>query len=354
MQARMQTTAMPDINPHDERHGDAPLPRLDGLSFDALLKLAQRRGGDLLAMSVPSAGATQRLTADHLAGQVSRLAGLFGQTGAVAGQNLAIFAPMGLPAAITLLAALRTGMVPFLVPADISQTALTRLLERTETEIVIGVDKIGAVQPLLMLRDAAAQIFGIRCIAGFGAAIPDGVMALDHVLASPACPMMPISAGSAPGRIGVIDADDREGAIEYLLESDVLDAGLRLVQALQIAPDTRIASTLLGAGLPALATGPAAALLAGAEFTPIGLFSLYGLESCLGDGRKVHLVAPAATAAALLKAGLGHHAAIASLVFVHLPGQPPAELALPAAADVAVVDVFSPVIGSIDIRVRLA
>ena len=127
------------------------LPGLDGLTFDALLKLAQRRGGQTSAISYPGA-ATETLSPEQLGMRVARLAGLLGQIGPVPGQRLAILAPMGPEAIVTLLAALRLGLVPFLVPAGIDQPALTQLLERTGTEIVIGIDRAGPVEPLLMLR----------------------------------------------------------------------------------------------------------------------------------------------------------------------------------------------------------
>jgi AMP-binding enzyme len=348
MQARMQTA---DVTDHTAETG-IPLPGLDGLSFDALLKLAERRGGESSAISFPAVGAAQRLSADQFCMRVSRLAGLLGQIGAAPGQHLAILAPMGLPAALTLLAALRAGLVPFLVPAEIDQPSLTRLLERSGTEIAIGVDAVGKSEPLLMLREAAAHVFGMRCVAGFGTAIPDGVIALDQYLASATCPVMAAPVSALPRRIGVVDPDQPGLLAGHLTETQVLEAGLRVVQALEISPESRIASTLVGAGLPALATGLAAAMLSGAELMPLGLFSLYGLESSLSDGRKVHLVAPASTATALLKAGLAHHTSVASLVLVHLAGQPPEPLTLPGPVGVPVADVFSLATGGIDIRVR--
>lgn len=327
------------------------LPGLEGLTFDALLKLAQRRDAGASAISSPGAGA-QNLSPEQLGIRVARLAGLLDQIGTVPGQRLAILSPMGVEAAVTLLAALRLGLVPFLVPAGIDQPALTQLLERTGTEIAIGIDRVGTTEPLLMLREAAAHIFGMRCVAGFGTAIPDGVMPLDQYLASPDCPAMtgPISGGSR--LIAVVDADHHGLQAAHLTETQVLEAGLRVVQALEIAPEARIASTMLGGDLPALATGLAAALLSGAEFMPLGLFSLDALEAGLTGGRKVHLVAPAATATALVKAGIAHHPAIASLVLVHLAGLPVESLALPGPVDVAVIDVFSPLAGMIEITVR--
>ena len=327
------------------------LPGLDGLTFDALLKLAQRRGGQTSAISYPGA-ATETLSPEQLGMRVARLAGLLGQIGPVPGQRLAILAPMGPEAIVTLLAALRLGLVPFLVPAGIDQPALTQLLERTGTEIVIGIDRAGPVEPLLMLREAAAHIFGMRCVAGFGSAIPDGVMPLDRYLASPDCPVVAGAPGGPPRQIGVINPDGDELQAGHLTETQVLEAGLRVVQALEISPEACIASTLLGGDLAALAAGLAAALLSGATFMPLGLFSLEAIEASLNVSRKVHLVAPAATATALFKAGLAHHPAIASLVLVHPAGQPAGNPALPGTIDVAVIDVFSPRAGTIDITVR--
>jgi hypothetical protein len=347
MQALKQT-----VHPADETaDAGTALPGLDGLSFDTLLKLAQHRTGEASVISSPGSGPSARLSASQLGLRVARLAGLLGQIGTVPGQRLAILAPMGAPAVVALLAALRTGMVPFLVPGGIDQASLTRLLERTGTEIAIGVDVVGTRKPLLMLREAASHIFGMRCVAGFGAAIPDGVMALDHYLASESCPVMASPSNNLPRHIQVVDPDRYDLLPENLMETAVLDAGLQMVQALGISPDARIASTLLGAGLPALATGLAAALLSGAEFMPLGLFSLYGLESSLSGGRKVHLVAPAATATGLLKAGLAHHPSVGSLVLVHLDGQAPETLTLPGPTGVVIADVFSRASG-IDIRVR--
>lgn len=328
------------------------LPGLGGSTFDLLLKLGQHRAPGADAVCAFVGGRLHRLSWGQLSEHVSRMAGLLSQMGALPGQRLLIAAPMGADASITLLAGLRLGLVPYLVADCVDQAALGNLLESTGAELAVGVDHIGEFKPLELLRAAAARTFGLRCIAGFGAAIPDGVVPLDHHLASDACPKVETPAGKALRQFGVVQIGQHVAGLANLSEASVLEAGLKVVQALEIAPDSRILTTQLGADLPALATGLAAALLSGAEYMPSGLFSLAGLEAGLQGDRKTHLVAPASTASALLKAGLAHHPAVATLVFIHAQTKTVHAHALPVPAEIPVVDIFCPSGSEIEILVR--
>lgn len=310
-------------------------------TLDSLLALATRRRGTEVALHAPAPGGPVTLTYAELDQRVARLADLLGQIGLQPGTGLAIHTPMSVEAVQSLIAALRLGLVPFIIPAETEQGELTRLLEESGAEIAIGADQPG-LEPLLpRLREAAAHVFSLRCVAGFGRDTPDGVLALDQYLraASDAEAVAPVGQGKR--RVRLCSSELAAMPAQEIEEAVLLEAARHLVRLLDIRPDTRVASTLLGGHLSALVTGPVASLLAGAQFMPLGLFTLERLEAALADGVATYLVVPARTASAFFAAGLAGHPAVAALVLVH-DGKAPADIPpLPGQAEIPVVDVFT-------------
>ncbi|KPF71856.1 hypothetical protein IP69_05120 [Bosea sp. AAP35] len=314
---------------------------LDGLNFDTLLKaLTVGRGYEPALRDPPgrqgwSDTVPNSLSFGQLEIKVDQLARLLAINRAQPAARVAILAPLGPEAIVSVLACLRAGLSPMLLPLHGNELELLRLIEAADAVMAIGVGRVGAMRPLLMLRELAVRAFGTRFVGGFGAQVPDGIAPLDTLMASASLHPLPEVAERAA--LQVVDAVSLAGPLA-VSERDLLGKALDISRLLKPMASSRIVTTLVGGDLAALASGPAMALLTGVELLPLGLFSLGDLQACLEGGRNVHLVLPGAMEPALAHSRLAAHPALASLVFVH---RPTGSRALPAVdrADIAIVDI---------------
>lgn len=330
---------------------------VDGLSLDALLTSARHIRPNDVALRDPSGreswcgiapAATSFVALDD---KVTKLAALFGMLQAPVGAGVAILAPMGPECVVSILAALRCGLSPFILPLHASEEDLCGLIEQGQAALAVGLSQVGDQRPLLALRNAAAKSYGLRFVGGFGPGVPDGVADIHKILGSAAGTSLTVETRPG-GRILTVDARTMR-LNDSLNESSMLSASLEMARLLKISPTSRILTTLIGGDLASLASGLGASLLTGAEFLPLGLFRLSDLWSSLTDGRRVHLVLPVAIESAVLRAGLGQHEAVASLVFVH---QGALDGRLQRSADVragtAIFDLAAPSVDRIEARLR--
>lgn len=314
---------------------------LDGLHFDTLLKaLATGRGYEPALRDPPgrqgwSDAVPNSLSFGQLEIKVDQLARLLAINRAQPGARVAILAPLGPEAVVSVLACLRVGLSPMLLPLHGNELELLRLIEAADAVMALGVGRVGTMRPLLMLRELAVRAFGTRFVGGFGAQVPDGIAPLDTLMASASLNPLPEVAERAA--LQVVDAVTLAGPLP-VSERDLLGKALDISRLLKPMASSRIVTTLVGGDLAALASGPAMALLTGVELLPLGLFSLGDLQACMEGGRNVHLVLPGAMEPALAHSRLASHPALASLVFVQRPA---GHRALPAVdrADIAIVDV---------------
>lgn len=315
---------------------------LDGLDLDTLLAALTRGRGYETALRDPpgrrnwSDEAPGSLNFADLDTRIDRLASLLTINRAQAGASVAILAPLGLEAIVSVLACLRAGLSPLMLPLHGDETQLLRLLEVSEAVMALGVGRVGELRPLLTLRDLAVRSFGTRFVGGFGSDIPDGVAPLDRLMESPASHPLPVDVVRPV--LQVVDAGTLAGPLS-VSERDVLGKALEISRLLKPLASSRIVTTLVGGDLAALASGPGMAMLTGIELLPLGLFSLGELQACVAGGRPVHLVLPGTMEPALARSRLASHASISSLVFVQRKGE---ERALPAIdrPDVAIVDLL--------------
>ncbi len=324
---------------------------LDGLSFDTLLRaLAAGRGYEPALRDPPGRQSWSdtipgSLSFGQLETKVDQLARLLAVNKAQPGARVAILAPLGPEAIVSVLACLRAGLSPMMLPLHGNELELLRLIEAAEAVMAIGVGRVGTLRPLLVLRELAVRAFGTRFVGGFGAQLPDGIASLDTLMAT--ATLHPVPEIGPRAGLQVVDAATMAGPVA-VSERDVLGKALEISRLLKPMEASRIVTTLVGGDLAALASGPAMAMLTGVELLSLGLFSLGDLQACIEGGRNVHLVLPGAMEPALAHSRLSSHPALASLVFVQRPA---GHRALPAVdrPDIAIVDVD--VTGAADIAV---
>ncbi|WP_353184643.1 AMP-binding protein [Bosea sp. (in: a-proteobacteria)] len=313
---------------------------LDGLDLDALLgALTRGRGYETALRDPPGRRGWSDVTPASLSFQqldqrIDRLARLLSINKGQPGAGVAIMAPLGPESIVAMLASLRAGLSPLMLPLHGNELELLRLVEASGAVMALGVSRIGPLRPLLILRNLALRAFSTRFVGGFGPEVPDGVAPLDALMAHAA--PHPLPALATRPTIQVADAATMSGPLP-LSERDILAKALELSRLLKPVTSSRIVTTLVGGDLAALASGPGMAMLAGIELLPLGLFNLGDLQACIEGGRHVHLVLPGEMEPALAHSRLADHPALASVVFVRRAG----ERAFPTLGrpDLAIVDI---------------
>lgn len=314
---------------------------LDGLTLDTLLgALTRGRGYDAALRDPPgrrgwSDVQPASLNFLQLEQRIDRLARLLSINKGQPGASVAILAPLGPEAVVSLLASLRAGLSPLMLPLHANELELLKLIEASGAVMALGVSRIGPERPLLTLRNLAMRAFSTRFVGGFGPDVPDGVAPLDALMATAELHELP--AMSERPDLQVIDARSL-GATMRISERVLLGKALEISRALKPMTSSRIVTTLIGGDLASLASGPGMAMLTGVELLSLGLFNLGDLQACMEGGRNVHLVLPGAMEPALAHSRLAGHPALASVVFVQ---REPETRAYPAVdrPDLAIVDI---------------
>jgi hypothetical protein len=297
-------------------------PLLAGVSLSALLRSgAERRSNDVLLHPAGDAPSLDWAATAHAVNWISRM--LLTVTRE---QPATILLPMALDhrAMIAVLACLQSGMTPMLTRPDLDAEAMTLKADRIGATLAIGASPDGELSTLSTMRDMAARSFGMRCVAGFGATVPEGVVPLDRLMRDMAgIGDLPAWTQAAGGN-GSLFVDCNPPAL--LNESDILAAAFDIARELRVQPQSRIVTAMTGGSLAALASGLGLALLAGAELVPLGVFALTRLWNSFSGGRPVHLVMPAEAEDAMHASGLLSHRGLASIIFVHRSAIVPREV----------------------------
>ncbi|WP_293812199.1 AMP-binding protein [uncultured Bosea sp.] len=329
---------------------------LDGLDLDTLLAaLTRSRGYDAALRDPPgrrgwsdvTPGSVNFLDLDE---RIDRLARLLAINKGTPGASVAILAPLGPEAIVSILASLRAGLSPLMLPLHGNELELLRLIETAGAVMALGVSRVGSLRPLLTLRNLAMRAFGTRFVGGFGPDVPDGVAPLDMLMANPT--LHPLPQLVERPVLQVCDGVALRGPFK-LSERDLLAKALDISRTLKPTVSSRIVTTLVGGDLAALASGPGMAMLSGIELLTLGLFNLGDLQACIEGGRHVHLVLPGTMEPALAHSRLAEHPALASLVFVHRATE---ARGLPAIdrPDIAIVDIAAHSAGDISVIRRQA
>jgi hypothetical protein len=198
------------------------------------------------------------------------------------------------------------------VPLAWSEGEIASAMRAVEARAAITQSLVGDLRPAEVLRGIARDYLGLRCIAAFGPAVPDGVMDLDRVL---------VEDPTEPSRLGrdvsggVVTFESRGGKRLPMHQSAaaLLTARLAVDASRPIGPGERILTLLAPDDLAGLATGLAASLVARATLETHGLFSGRALSQALQRTPTPHVVAPASFESAL---AAGFHGPSKSITLV--------------------------------------
>lgn len=231
-------------------------------TFETLFQRILARNPDAVALVDPlnklriSGQPPKRLTyaqADHA---ISALAAHFVESGLPAHSVIAVQLPNTVEFVLTVLAAHRAGLVVALIPQLWRQADLVSALNRTSARAIVTCDKIDGVSHADIAMNAAAEVFSIRHVCGFGPGLPEGMASLDDAIAR----------GARPARVAI--QDGRKAAI---ISFDVTADGFRVVPrphlgliagglAISLEADVRQGANLMSAFAPTSFAGLACSL----------------------------------------------------------------------------------------------
>ena len=253
----------------------------------------------------------KRLTYAQADRAIAALAAHFVEAGLPAHSVIAMQLPNTVEFVLTLLAAHRAGLVVALIPQLWRQAELVAALNRTSARAIVTMDRIDGVLHSDVAMNAAAEVFSIRHVAGFGHALPEGMASLDDALAR----------NIRPSRSAI--QDGRKAAI---ISFDVTSDGFRAVPrphlsliagglAVSLEADVAQGASLISAFAPSsfagLVSSLAVWLLTGGTLSLHHPFDFDMLEQQIVDQRCDTLIVPAQLALRLDEADLA--ARLASL-----------------------------------------
>ena len=119
---------------------------------------------------------------------ISALAAHFAESGLPSHSVIAVQMPNTIEFMLTVLAAHRAGLVVAVLPQLWRQAELVSALNRTSARAIVTTGKIDGVLHADLAMNAAAEVFSIRHVCGFGSDLPEGMASLDHAMAKDAHP----------------------------------------------------------------------------------------------------------------------------------------------------------------------
>jgi acyl-CoA synthetase (AMP-forming)/AMP-acid ligase II len=231
-------------------------------TFETLFQRTLARSPDAVALVDPlnklriTGQSPRRLTYAQADRAISALAAHFVESGLPAHSVIAVQLANTVEFALTILAAHRAGLVVALIPQLWRQADLVSALNRTSARAIVTCDRIDGVIHADIAMNAAAEVFSIRHVCGFGAGLPEGMASLDDAIAR----------GSRPARVAI--QDGRKAAV---ISFDVTTDGFRAVPrphlgliagglAISLEADVRQGSNLMSAFAPTSFGGLACSL----------------------------------------------------------------------------------------------
>ncbi|MEW6644339.1 MAG: class I adenylate-forming enzyme family protein [Pseudomonadota bacterium] len=280
----------------------APSPSLD----DIFRRLVARQPGLPALIDPPDkrriAGiAPSALTYAEADLAVSSLAAQFVNSGLPAGSVIALQLPNTVEFMLTVLAALRAGLVVALMPQLWRQAELSAALNRTGARAIVTMGTIDGVNHADLAMNAAVEAFSIRHVFGFGTSLPEGMTPLDGQ--PDAQPHFPTQDARRVAAISFDVTPEGSRAIPRT-QLNLIAGGLALFLESGLAQGATMLSTMQPSSFAGLTASLVTWLLSGGTLALHHPFDNDVLEQQLADETCSALVAPGPLIGRLLEAGM--------------------------------------------------
>lgn len=218
---------------------------------------------------------------------VGRLARGIGAWRLPAGSRIGLWFSGGAEAALAHLAVEASGHLPCAMPAIWDSEQLSAGIEAAGLVAVLTEGRRGERRPAEELANAAMRHFGLRYLAAFGPAVPDGVISLDALALERGI----VEPAASLGLVTFADSDPTRPV--YRTAAALAAAVEAHLDALPPGADERILTLLPAHDLRGLVTGLGAALAVGAGLETVLPFDETGFRSALLRPVPTRLVVPA-------------------------------------------------------------
>ena len=211
---------------------------------DLFRRAGVRRSDGMALIDPPNLPSARRLTFAEADRAISKLAGRLQEFGLPADTVVAIQLANTAEAIIALLGVLRAGMIAAPVPLLWRKHDMVAALGRVGAKVIMAGSGAGAE----VAMQAAAELFPIRYVCGFGVDLPDGVAALDDVFApGPADAIHPPArAGNPAAHIAVVTFDVTAAGITPVARNhlELIAGGVAVLLEAGIGEDAAILSAI--------------------------------------------------------------------------------------------------------------
>jgi len=223
---------------------------------------------------------------------ISSLATQMANTGLPAGSIIAVQMANTIEYPLTLLAAWRAGLVVALLPQLWRHAELTQALNRIGARALVVSSRIEIIDHAELAMNAAAEVFSIRQVFGFGDTLPDGMTPLDWSLhPAPAVPIAGVTARKAA--IASFDVT-KDGMIAVPRSHlNLIAGGLAISMQAGVPQGAKIMSTILPSSFAGLASSVVLWLLTGGSLSLHHPFDPAILDEQIRTDECDTLVAPA-------------------------------------------------------------
>jgi hypothetical protein len=279
-------------------------------TLDSLFARTAARHPDALALCDPAnksritGQSPLRLTYAQADRAVSALAAQFEAAGLPPGSVIAVQLPNTIEYALTLLGAWRAGLIVALLPQLWRHAELTDALNRVGARAIVGASRIEIVDHAELAMNAAAEVFSIRHVFGFGINLPEGMTPLDKVVASggDAVPAPVWDARKA----AIISFDVTVDGLLAVPRShvSVIAGGLAVFLESGLPQGARLISSVMPSSFGGLTSSIVTWLLSGGTLSLHHPFDPQTLENQIRDEACDTLIAPAPAAQRLAESGV--------------------------------------------------
>ena len=211
------------------------------------------------------------------------------------GDTALFYLPNSCEFAIAFVGALTAGIVPVPLSLALSADQVRDAAVKVHARAIVTVSRFGTLQPAMIMRDVAAQVFSIRTVASFGGACPDGVVDLYNWDKEELDTLDPIRtlAGDETCLVTLEFHDGKPRALGRT-QSQLIAESIALTSTAHVGPRAQILNTLMPGSAFGVIASVALPLLIRAQVHSHGLFSTRTLFQQLKSSPGMSIIAPAA------------------------------------------------------------
>ena len=218
-------------------------------------RIAQRRPEALALCDAPNrktftAGAPRRLTFAQADRKVSAIAGRLRQMALPTDSIIGIQLPNIVENVLVMLGVMRAGMIAASIPLLWRRADAVAAASRIDAKALITCGEVDGFSHGQLAMKIAAEVFSIRYVCGFGAELPDGVVAFDDLFTAnaldPLPPLERLHNDNAAAHIAVITFDTTDGGIVPVARShlELFAGGLGVLLESRLVQESNVLSTL--------------------------------------------------------------------------------------------------------------